>query len=462
MSSGFLEGARLSRRQFLQTAALTAGGLLAAACVAPGAPAAQEGAAAAPAAPSAQSLSGTTINVLAPRITFTDATQSQIALFEEATGIKAVFDIFAEREAQQKTAVELAAGSSAYDVIWTGGNGVPQKASAGWLEPLASYIEREDADELNLDDFLGPLLEAGRWDGELYGLPVFLGTQLFYYRTDIVDTPPQDFDSLMAAAQEHHNNPVPAFAIRGGRGADSALWPFPIFMLGFGGQWFRDFPNDMRPTLDSPEVIQAAEYWVELLGNYGIPNVASAHFDEVLLAVSQGQAAMSIEGAPLAARLFDPEQSSVADKLGMTMVPSGPAGRFPPFSPHHWGIPVTSTKKDAAWEFIKWALSEETQLQGALATNHIAVSRNSVWENPEFRAKYNYGGGETFVELFQQSALEASILYRPAIPEWPQLGDRLSVALNEALTGQKAAEQAMLDAQADLYNLFRDAGYYTD
>jgi ABC-type glycerol-3-phosphate transport system substrate-binding protein len=458
---GYLKG-RYSRRQFLQTLAIGSGGLLVVSCVPASAPttqgAPQSGAAA---ASSAQPLAGTTINILAPRITFTDATQSQIATFEEETGIKAVFDVFAEKEAQQKTAVELAAGTSAYDVIWTGGNGVPQKASAGWLEPLDAYVAREDAAALALDDFLTPLLESGKWNGDLYALPVFLGTQLFYYRTDIVDTPPTDFDSLMAASQQYHMNPVPAFAIRGARGQDSALWPFPIFMLGFGGQWFADYPTDMRPVYDSPEVIQAAEYWVELLSNYGIPNVASAHFDEVLLAVSEGQAAMAIEGAPLAARLFDPEQSKVADKLGMSMVPSGPAGRFPPFSPHHWGIPVTSTQKDAAWEFIKWALSEETQLQGALATNHIAVSRRSVWQNPEFREKYSYGGGSTFVDLFAQSAEEASVMYRPAIPEWPQLGDRLSVALNEALTGQKTAKQAMLDAQKDLYNLFRDVGYYS-
>ncbi|MBW7886282.1 MAG: extracellular solute-binding protein [Caldilineaceae bacterium] len=449
----------VSRRQFLHGAAAIAGTALVAACVPPTAAPSGAPQSSAPVI-SDKPLAGTTINVLAPRITFTDATQSQLAKLEEATGITAKFDVFAEKEAQQKIAVELAAGSNAYDVVWTGGNGVPQKASAGWLEPLDPFVEREDPDVLRLDDFLPPLLNSGRWDGKLYALPVFLGTQLFYYRKDIVDTPPDDFDSLMAAAQEYHNNPLAAFAIRGARGADSALWPFPIFMLGFGGSWFKDYPADMHPTYDSPEAIRAAEYWVELLSNYGMPNVASAHFDEVLIAVSEGQAAMAIEGAPLAARLFDPEQSKVHDKLGMTLVPSGPAGRFPPFSPHHWGMPASAPNKDAAWEFIKWALSEETQLQGALSTNHIAVSRASVWENPEFRQKYNYGGGETFVELFFQSAMQASELYRPPIPEWPQLGDRLSVALNEALTGQKSAEQAMLDAQEDLYQLFKDAGYY--
>lgn len=402
----------------------------------------------------------TTIRVLAPRITFTDATQSQISKFQEATGVEVVFDVFAEKEAQQKIAVELASRTGAYDVIWAGGNQVPQYAQAGWIESLEPFLEDGDREELNLPDFIQPLLEAGRKDGELYGLPVFIGTQLFYHRTDIVPNPPDTFDDLMTLAKEVHGNPVAAFAIRGGRGRDSALWPFPLFMLGFGGQWFRDYPNDMHPTLDSPEVIQAAEYWVELLGSYGMPNVASAHFDEVLTAVAQGQAAMSIEGAPLAARLYDPEESQVHDKLGMALVPGGPAGRFPPFSPHHWTIPAGAKNRETAWEFIKWALSNETQLQGALATNHIAVTRRSVWENAEFRAKYDYAGGGRFADLFLESALAASTIYRPPIAEWPQMGDMLSIALNEALTGQKTASEAMQEVQRELLDVFEKAGYY--
>ncbi len=402
----------------------------------------------------------TALRVLAPRITFAEATESQIASFKELTGMDVTFDIFAEPEAQQKNTVELAAGTGAYDVVWTGSNQIPQYAQAGWLESLEPFIAEEDPAELNLEDFIQPLLEAGRRDGELYGLPVFIGTQLFYYRTDVVSAAPDTFEALLATAKEVHGNPVPGFAIRGGRGRDLALWPFPLFMLGFGGKWFADFPNDMHPTLDSPEVIQAAEYWVDLLGNYGIPNIASANFDEVLNAVAQGQTAMAIEGAPLAARLYDPEQSQVSDKLGMALVPQGPAGRFPPFAPHHWAIPTSARDKDASWQFIKWALSAETQLQGALATNHIAVSRRSVWENPEFKTKYDYSGDGRFAQLFLDSALAATTTYRPPVPEWAQLGDRLSIGLNEALTGQKSASEAMQEVQKDMTDLFQRAGYY--
>ena len=40
-------------------------------------------------------------------------------------------------------------------------------------------------------------------------------------------------------------------------------------------------------------------------------------------------------------------------------MPAGPNGNFPGSNSHGLGIPAGSKKKEAAWEFIKWALSKE-------------------------------------------------------------------------------------------------------
>jgi multiple sugar transport system substrate-binding protein len=414
--------------------------------------------------PASQPLAGTTLNVITFRYTYTEATQGQLGDFEKLTGIKVKYDVFAETEESQKVAVELAGGTGAYHVVHISGAGIPQCAEPGWVISLDEFLKDSKLTkpgEMDASDFVKGPWESGKWKGKLYGVPVFVGTQLLYYRKDIVGmNPPKTYDELLAKAKEVHNKPLPAFAARGARGKDAAMWPFPQVMWAFGGKFFRDYPNDLHPVLDAPEFFRAASYWVELLGKYGIPNVASANFDEVLLALSEGKTAMAIEGAPLAARLFDPKQSKVADKLDMAMVPSGPAGRFPPFSGHCWAIPKAAKNHEAAWEFIKWSVSRDVQLKGALTTNHIAVTRKSVWNDPEFRKKYNYGGDNKFVGLFLQSAEEGRPDYRPPIPEWPQLGDRLSIGLNEALTGQKSVEQAMKDCQKDMYELFMKAGYY--
>jgi ABC-type glycerol-3-phosphate transport system substrate-binding protein len=443
----------LKRREFLRVGLAGAGS----AALAAGAPVRARAQADRP-------FAGTSLNVITFRYTYTEATRTQLADFEKLTGIKVRYDVFAEAEESQKVAVELAGGTGAYHVVHISGAGTPQAAEPGWLMPLDEYLrdpKRTKPGEMDVEDFVKGPWDAGKWKGKQYGIPVFVGTQLFYFRKDIVgDRPPTTFDELLAKAKQVHNNPVPGFAARGARGKDAAGWPFPQFMWGFGGKFFRNYPTDMHPVLDSPENLKAAAFWVELLGKHGIPNAASANFDEVLLALSEGKSAMAIEGAPLAARLFDPKQSKVADKLDMAMVPRGPAGRFPPFSGHTWAIPSAARHHEAAWEFIKWSVSREVQLKGALTTNHIAVTRKSVWNDPQFKAKYGYGGGSKFVDLFLQSAQEGRPDYRPPIPEWPQLGDRLSIAVNEALTGQKSVQQAMQDCQKDMFELFLKAGYY--
>jgi ABC-type glycerol-3-phosphate transport system substrate-binding protein len=407
---------------------------------------------------------GKTLNVFSQRLTFTDSAQSQVASFEAKTGIKVKFDVYAEAEARQKLPLELAGGTGAFDVTWVSWDDIPKFVRAKWIVPLDPYLKDPNLTgpgEVDLADFLKIPLEEGKWDNQLYGLPVFIGTQLFYYRTDIVKKPPETFEELMATAKEVHNKPIPAFALRGGRARGVSVWPFPIFLYGFGGKFFRDFPKDLHPALDSPEAIRAVEYWVELNSKYGIPNVASAGFDEVLLALAEGKAAMGIEGAPLAARLYDPARSKVHDKLGMQLVPRGPAGRFPPLGCHYWALPASSKNKEAGWEFIKWAASREAQLQGALATGHIAVTLRSVWQDPAFGKKYNWGGGK-FLSLFTESADKGTRYYWPPLPEWPQVGDRVGIALSEALTGQKTAAQAMKDAQKEMYEFLKKAGHYTD
>ena len=137
----------------------------------------------------------------------------------------------------------------------------------------------------------------------------------------------------------------------------------------------------------------------------------------------------------------------------------GPAGRFPPLNAHGWTIAKASKRKEAAWEFLKWSASPEVHLKAALTGTHVSVMRNSVWKEPEFLKKYNFGGGK-YLALFAETLKIGSPLYRPPVPEWPQMGERFSISVNEALTKQKPSAQAMRELQGDLLKLFKDAGYY--
>ena len=110
---------------------------------------------------------------------------------------------------------------------------------------------------------------------------------------------------------------------------------------------FRKAPDDLMPTLDTPEAIAAAEFYARLLRDYGPDGVLSYTYDQVA-ALKQGRG----NYIDLQPRLPDPARrcrdSKVAKTVRYSAFAKGPAGRFPGFATHAWGIPAGSKNKPPA------------------------------------------------------------------------------------------------------------------
>ena len=52
-------------------------------------------------------------------------------------------------------------------------------------------------------------------------------------------------------------------------------WNWIPYLMGAGGSVFRDAPDDLMPTLDTPEAAESAEYYANLLVKYGPSGVLS-------------------------------------------------------------------------------------------------------------------------------------------------------------------------------------------
>ena len=93
------------------------------------------------------------------------------------------------------------------------------------------------------------------------------------------------------------------------------------------------------PTLDTPEVAEAAEYFAKLLNSYG-PEAASGYtYDQVTEALRAGRVNYSPHNHAFCA-LMGEEGSKVTKTSNFAMIPKGPKGRFPGVASHGWGIPV--------------------------------------------------------------------------------------------------------------------------
>ena len=169
---------------------------------------------------------------------------------------------------------------------------------------------------------------------------------------------------------------------------------------------------------------------------------------------------MAIEGAPLVGRILDPKLSKVVGKLGFAVPPAGPDGLFPPFTAQGYGINGASRHKEAAFAFLAWATDAATMKDVALSSTFLAVTRNSVWNDPDFRKKYDFDYGHgTFVDAYRATLKVAPAWYRPAFRDYRSVADRVGLALQEAVVGQRSSKDALDAAQADVVKIMQHGGY---
>ena len=160
----------------------------------------------------------------------------------------------------------------------------------------------------------------------------------------------------------------------------------------------------------------------------------------------------------------DPARSKVADKVLYSMMAAGPAGRFPGSNSHGYGIPVGSRKKDAAWEFIKWALSKEMVMRVVTEQGYAAPCRLSVITSPEFRERMTLNDQDLtklYIEVLELGGREGYMKYR-TVPIFPQVGAQINTAIEWIATGQMSAAEAMREAQAEAIAELKRAGVPVD
>jgi ABC-type glycerol-3-phosphate transport system substrate-binding protein len=381
--------------------------------------------------------------------------------FTKETGIDVSLTQLQETPLRAKTGLELSAPETEMDVILMDFLLMKKYVDAGTLEPLNEHLQ--SISTFNESDYQQPFLDALTFDGNLYGLPLYQDCNILMYRADIFEKlgldVPQNMEDLETVAKEitdwGKKDGVYGISLRGQRGMGVNEWTFPCFLRAFGGSYYADFPNDMHPVLDSPEAVAALEYYVNLVNNYAPPGVANYSYIEVQNDLIQGKSAMILDSATLGVRAVDPQESDVADKMGFAVVPEGPGGRHPGFYTWAVVVPAKAGNKEEAVEFLGWLLSPDTAPEVGWSAPNQAL--NKVYDYPPYEG---YAQSQPLLEVMKQSLEQADPDYRPRIPQETEVGTEVSVAVSEAIAGNKTPEQALRDANERVDQVLREANYY--
>jgi sorbitol/mannitol transport system substrate-binding protein len=123
-----------------------------------------------------------------------------------------------------------------------------------------------------------------------------------------------------------------------------------------------------------------------------------------------------------------------------------------------WGIQKASRNPDKAWTFVSWASGKEyEELVGDEIgwSNVPAGKRESTYANPDYRAE-----AAAFQEMTREAIegarpTDPGVQPRPApgiqfvgIPEFTDLGTKVSLEISAAIAGRQSVESALRKAQA--------------
>jgi multiple sugar transport system substrate-binding protein len=477
----------LTRRQFIQRATIlglsaTAIGAVLAACGGTASPS-SSAAAGATAAPSASAAGGTAFDPkkyagtkLSILMTGDEndhrALGDKLAQLKDETGIELEITSPALGPLIEKTLQNLKADKSSFELIEFLGFLTTQQVGGGFYSQLNEFIDdpAETPPDWDFADFAeSNLKNVGIYDvankklGEgkdVYGIPgLHSGSVVYFYRKDLFDAaglqPAKTWDDFRAAAEKLNTADVAGCSFIGANDFSLATVDWYTRFITTGGKLMTGSPTtkDFKPNLNSAEAVNALQMIIDVLP-FAPKNVTTYGFAENVDAFSSGKIAQMIFWSTIAGPVFNPDNSKVADKTGVTPVPAA-TGQTSRAILGGWGVGIPKNvdpaKKAAAWRALTWITSKEFN-NYETEKYQIDASRNSTFNNPDLVAKLPY------LPIAGQANASAQTIETSVLDDFFALNDTMNIEFNKALIGGQDAKTACANVQTQWEATLRKAG----
>ena len=397
--------------------------------------------------------------------------QGLSSAFTEETGIELNWVVLEENTLRQNVTTDIATNGGQFDIMTIGTYEAPIWAGQDWLKPLDGLSA--DA-EYDVDDLLPPIRDGLSVDGKLYAAPFYGESSFIMYRTDLMEAagltmpeaPTWEFIGEAARAMTDRENDINGICLRGKAGWGENMAFLTAMSNSFGARWFDE---DWNPQFDSPEWKETLDTYLSLMADAGPAGASSNGFNENLTLFQQGKCGMWIDATVAASFVTNPDDSTVADKVGFALAPDNGLGKR-----GNWlwawslAIPASSQNADAAEQFIGWATSKDYLELVAAEEGWANVppgTRISLYENPDYQAAAPFAE-MTMGSIYAADPTQPTVQPVPyvgvqfvAIPEFAGIGTNVGQLFSAALAGQMSADDALAQAQDATTRDMTRAGY---
>lgn len=384
-------------------------------------------------------------------------------------GIKLEWVTLEENILRQRVTTDIATKGGQYDVMTIGTYEVPIWGKKGWLVPLDDLGPNYD-----VDDLLPAIREGLTVAGKLYAAPFYGESAMVMYRTDLFakaglkmpKAPSWDFIADAARKITDKKNGIYGICLRGKAGWGENIAFLSAMANSFGARWFDE---NWEPQLSSDAWKETINFYVDLMKDAGPPGASSNGFNENLALFQTGKCGIWIDATVAASFITNPQQSTVADRVGFALAPDKGLGKR-----GNWlwawslAIPAGTKKVGAAKKFIAWATSKEYLERVASKEGWANVppgTRASLYANPEYQK------AAPFAQMTLDSIKAADPKHPTvdpvpyvgiqfvAIPEFQGIGTAVGQQFSAALAGTVSVDQALQSAQRLTEREMKKAGY---
>lgn len=345
----------------------------------------------------------------------------------------------------QKMVTLLAAGEvpcdlARYDIALT-----PGLAEMGVLTNLNDLAE---AAEISKDDFYPGPWETCVWEGGLYGLPLDTTTRILFYRKDLFEAEgvsvPTTWDEIKSVSSQLTKDlDADGVTDQWGffyEGYDS--WHFNSFLWQAGGS---ELSSDMKTfTVNSNEGVEALQFLLDLIYVDEV-NPPPEKWKWPIEAISTGETAMGLSGPWGWACCRDIFGLDVEAKLGMAILPAGPAGEASVIGGQNLVMPKFTEHPEETFELAKYLTSYYYQSAmmevDQFPTLKAASQANIIAGNPLWA---------TVAE--QMETAKSRVIH----PKYAEINDIMHKYLEEAFAQVKTAKEALDAAAAEINKLLKE------
>ncbi|HEY3179067.1 MAG TPA: ABC transporter substrate-binding protein [Casimicrobiaceae bacterium] len=321
------------------------------------------------------------------------------------------------------------------------------------IVPFDDLVKTAD-DQAWLKSFYPGFMENSQTGGKTWGIPFQRSTVVLYYNKEAFkeagldpNKPPATWKEMVDYAQKLTKRDASGRVTQWGVQIPSSGFPYWLFQ----GLAIENGVNLMNAAgtetyYDKPEVIEALQYWVDLVKRYKVHPEGIVEWGTTPKDFFERKVAMVWTTTGNLTNV----RSNAKFDFGVAMLPANKQRGSPTGGGNFYLFKKsTPAQREAAFKFIKWVTTPQRAAQWGIDTGYVAV-RAEAWETAAMKQ---------YVAGFPPAAVARDQLPYAKAELSTHDNQRVTKALNDglqaALTGTKTPEQAMKDAQRESERLLR-------